>query len=117
MVDFEDFLKFIKSQDFYVGQIFHIEHIPELKARFEALDKPLRKRLERWLNNKGIKLWRHQAEAINSVRQGNNSVIVTSTASGKSLCYNLPILDYLLNNEKTDARICKFENFRLFLNF
>ena len=103
MVDFEDFLKFIKSQDFYVDQIFHIEHIPELKARFEALDKPLRKRLERWLNNKGIKLWRHQAEAINSIRQGNNTVIVTSTASGKSLCYNLPVLDYLLNNEKTTA--------------
>ncbi|NVM44230.1 MAG: DEAD/DEAH box helicase [Candidatus Lokiarchaeota archaeon] len=103
MVDFEDFLKFIKSQDFYVGQIFHIEHIPELKARFEGLDKPLRKRLERWLNNKGIKLWRHQAEAINSIRQGNNTVIVTSTASGKSLCYNLPVLDYILNNEKTTA--------------
>jgi len=103
MVDFEDFLKFIKSQDFYCGQISHIEHIPELKARFEALDKPLRKRLERWLTNKGIKLWRHQAEAINSIRKGNNTVIVTSTASGKSLCYNLPVLDYLLNNEKTTA--------------
>jgi len=103
MVDFEDFLKFIKSQDFYCGQISHIEHIPELKARFEDLDKPLRKRLERWLTNKGINLWRHQAEAINSIRKGNNTVIVTSTASGKSLCYNLPVLDYLLNNEKTTA--------------
>jgi DEAD/DEAH box helicase domain-containing protein len=103
MVDFEDFLKFIKSQDFYCGQIYHIEHIPELKARFEALDKPLRKRLERWLTTKEIKLWSHQAEAINSIRQGNNTVIVTSTASGKSLCYNLPVVDYLLNNEKTTA--------------
>jgi len=71
MVDFEDFLKFIKSQDFYCGQISHIEHIPELKARFETLDKPLRRRLERWLTTKGINLWRHQAEAINSIRQGN----------------------------------------------
>ncbi|MFX0075953.1 MAG: DEAD/DEAH box helicase, partial [Candidatus Hermodarchaeota archaeon] len=103
MVDFEDFLKFIKAQDFYCGQITHIEHIPELKPRFEALDKPLRKRLERWLNNKGIKLWRHQAEAINSIKQGNNTVIVTSTASGKSLCYNLPVLDYLLTNEKATS--------------
>ena len=103
MVDFEDFLKFIKSQDFYCGQIAHIEHIPELKARFEALDKSLRRRLDRWLTTKGIKLWRHQAEAINSIRQGNNTVIVTSTASGKSLCYNLPVLDHLLNNEKSTA--------------
>ncbi len=103
MVDFEDFLKFIKSQDFYCSQISHIEHIPELRARFENLDKPLRKRLERWLNNNNIKLWRHQADAINSIRKGNNTVVVTSTASGKSLCYNLPVLDSLLNNEKSTA--------------
>jgi len=103
MVDFEDFLKFIKSQDFYSGQISHIEHIPELRARFENLDKPLRKRLERWLSNNNIKLWRHQADAINSIRKGNNTVVVTSTASGKSLCYNLPVLDSLLNNEKSTA--------------
>ncbi len=103
MVDFEDFLKFIKAQDFYSGQISHIEHIPELRARFEDLDKPLRKRLERWLNTNNIKLWRHQADAINSIRKGNNTVVVTSTASGKSLCYNLPVLDSLLNNEKSTA--------------
>ena len=103
MVDFEDFLKFIKSQDFYCSQISHIEHIPELRARFENLDKPLRKRLERWLNNNNIKLWRHQVDAINSIRKGNNTVVVTSTASGKSLCYNLPVLDSLLNNEKSTA--------------
>ncbi|TES97572.1 MAG: DEAD/DEAH box helicase [Promethearchaeota archaeon] len=103
MVDFEDFLNYIKSQDYYCGQIYHIEHLPELKPRFENLDKPLRRRLERWLDNKDIRLWRHQAEAINSIRQGNNTVIVTSTASGKSLCYNLPVLDTLLNDGKTTA--------------
>jgi len=103
MVDFEDFLNYLKSQDYYCGQIYHIEHLPELKPRFENLDKPLRRRLERWLDNKDIRLWRHQAEAVNSIRQGNNTVIVTSTASGKSLCYNLPVLDTLLNDGKTTA--------------
>jgi DEAD/DEAH box helicase domain-containing protein len=103
MVDFEDFLNYIKSQEYYNGQITHIEHIPELKARFDELEKPLRKRLQRWLNNSNIKLWKHQAEAINQIRRGNNTVIVTSTASGKSLCYNLSILDEILNNEKTTA--------------
>ncbi len=103
MVDFEDFLNYLKSQDYYCGQIHHIEHLPELKPRFENLDKPLRRRLERWLDNKDIRLWRHQAEAVNSIRQGNNTVIVTSTASGKSLCYNLPVLDTLLNDGKTTA--------------
>ena len=103
MVNFEDFLNYLKSQDYYCGQISHIEHLPELKPRFENLDKPLRRRLERWLDNKNIRLWRHQAEAINSIRQGNNTVIVTSTASGKSLCYNLPVLDTLLNDGKSTA--------------
>jgi DEAD/DEAH box helicase domain-containing protein len=103
MVDFEDFLDFIKSEDYYSDQIYHIEHIPELKARFDDLEKPLIKRLERWLTSNNIRLWRHQAEAINAIRNGHNTVIVTSTASGKSLCYNLPILDSILHDEKTTA--------------
>ncbi|MFX1411206.1 MAG: DEAD/DEAH box helicase, partial [Promethearchaeota archaeon] len=103
MVDFEDFLNFIKSQDYYSGQIYHIEHIPELKARYDDLDKPLRRRLERYLANNNIKLWRHQTEAINAIRNGYNTVIVTSTASGKSFCYNLPVLESILNDDKTTA--------------
>jgi len=103
MVDFEEFLNYIKSQDYYKDQIAHIQNIPELKARFDDLEKPLRKRLQRWLNNNDIKLWRHQAEAINQIRRDKNTVIVTSTASGKSLCYNLPVLNAILNNEKSTA--------------
>ena len=103
MLDFDDFLKYLTSQEYYTGQISHIEHIPELKARYDKLKKPLAKRLERWLDHNNIRLWRHQAEAINSIRDGNNTVIVTSTASGKSLCYNLPVIDTLLSNEKSTA--------------
>ncbi len=103
MVDFEDFLKYIKSQEYYCDQIYHIEHIPELKARYDDLDKPLSRRLQRYLTNNNLKLWRHQAEAINAIRNGFNTVIVTSTASGKSLCYNLPVLNSILNDDKTTA--------------
>ncbi len=103
MVDFEDFLNFIKSQEYYCDQIYHIEHIPELKARYDDLDKPLSRRLQRYLTNNNLKLWRHQAEAINAIRNGFNTVIVTSTASGKSLCYNLPVLNSILNDDKSTA--------------
>lgn len=103
MVDFEDFLNYIKSQEYYCDQIYHIEHIPELKARYDDLDKPLKKRLQRWLTNNNIRLWRHQAEAINAIRNNHNTVIVTSTASGKSLCYNLPVLESILNDDKATA--------------
>ena len=73
MVDFEDFLRFIKSQDYYSSQIVHIETIPELKAQFDKLNKPLKKRLQLWLDGNNIQLWRHQAEAINNIREGKNT--------------------------------------------
>jgi DEAD/DEAH box helicase domain-containing protein len=103
MIDFETFLKFIKSQDYYSDQIFHVEHIPESKAQFEDLEKPLRKRLQRWLDSNDIKLWRHQAKAINSIRNKENTATVTSTASGKSLCYNLPVIESILEDPTTTA--------------
>jgi len=104
MFNFDEFINYIKSKDFYRNQICHIEHIPELKARYDELSKPLNKRLQHWLSESNkIKLWRHQAEAINYIRQGKNTVIVTSTASGKSLCYNLSVLDAILDNDKTTA--------------
>ncbi len=103
MVDFDEFLEYLKSQEFYRGQISHIEDIPESKPRFDELNTPVRKRLQRWLVHNNIKLWRHQVQAINSIREGKNTVIVTSTASGKSLCYNLPILNSILEEPSTTA--------------
>jgi len=103
MVDFEEFLRFLKSQDYYRDQIYHIESIPEHKAQFGDLEKPLRKRLQRWLEINNIKLWRHQVEAIDLIRNNKNTVIATSTASGKSLCYNLPVLQSILEEPKTTA--------------
>jgi DEAD/DEAH box helicase domain-containing protein len=96
MVDFEEFLRFVKSQDFYSDQIYHVEHIPKRDAQYGTLEKPLRKRLQRWLENNNILLWQHQVNAIDSIRNGRNTVIVTSTASGKSLCYNIPVLQSVL---------------------
>ncbi|MCD4655559.1 DEAD/DEAH box helicase, partial [bacterium] len=56
------------------------------------------------LENKGIhKLYSHQLEAWQIVKAGGNPVIVTPTASGKTLCYNLPVLDMLLKNPSAKA--------------
>jgi len=103
MVDFEGFLSFLRSQDYYIDQIVHIETLPETKAQFGELNKPLEKRLQRWLDTNAIRLWRHQVEAVNNILEGKNTVIVTSTASGKSLCYNLPVLQSILKDPKTTA--------------
>src|SRR5579859_2438332 len=53
---------------------------------------------------KGIRqLYTHQASAAESVHAGKNVVVVTPTASGKTLCYNLPILNEILENPDTRA--------------
>jgi DEAD/DEAH box helicase domain-containing protein len=53
---------------------------------------------------KGIRqLYTHQAIAAEAVHAGKNVVVVTPTASGKTLCYNLPILNSVLENPDTRA--------------
>lgn len=103
MVDFDKFIQFIQHEDYYTGQIAHIEHLPKRNAQFGTLKKPLRKRLQRWLDNNYITLWGHQAEAINHIKAGQNTVVTTSTASGKSLVYNLCVLSSILENENSTA--------------
>ena len=53
--------------------------------------------LTKWLYSKGIRsLFVHQGLAYEKVKQGENVAIVSGTASGKTLCYNLPVVDSLL---------------------
>lgn len=108
MVDFGEFLQYIKEQEYYDNQITFIEHIPKKEAYFGTLKKPLRKRLQRWLNENKIELWGHQAEAINNIREGKNTVVVTSTASGKSLCYNLSVLQTILDDDSNSTALYLF---------
>ncbi|NIS81761.1 MAG: DEAD/DEAH box helicase [Anaerolineales bacterium] len=48
-------------------------------------------------------LYTHQAEAVDAALEGENVVVVTGTASGKTLCYNLPVLQTLLNEPEARA--------------
>jgi DEAD/DEAH box helicase domain-containing protein len=51
-------------------------------------------RLMRALRSRGVEaLYTHQAQALEAIRAGHNACVVTPTASGKTLCYNLPVLD------------------------
>lgn len=50
-----------------------------------------------------VQLYSHQAEAVNLVRKNRNVVLVTPTASGKTLCYNLPVLNRILEEPETRA--------------
>jgi DEAD/DEAH box helicase domain-containing protein len=78
-----------------------------LPAR-EALTVPfpawLDERLEVALRSRGIEsLYSHQGEALEALRAGNDVVVVTPTASGKSLCYDLPVLQALTEDPTARA--------------
>ena len=86
------------------GRAFvHYRHIPPVEARYGP-DPGLKDELSRLLNKNGItRLYTHQCEAINHIRHGENVIISTPTASGKSMIYNLAVLERILNNKKTKA--------------
>ncbi|HEY1162508.1 MAG TPA: DEAD/DEAH box helicase [Candidatus Dormibacteraeota bacterium] len=78
--------------------------IPASDARFAPLPDDLRPELARALAARGIeRLYSHQADAYNAVRRGRHLVVVTPTASGKTLCYNLPVLQRLLQQPERRA--------------
>ena len=61
-------------------------------------------RLRAALQKRGIsRLYAHQADAFDEIERGRNVVIPTPTASGKTLCYNLPVLNRLLGEEGARA--------------
>jgi len=103
-MDTSAFLDYITAQPVYSGQIAHIEHIPPNEANCAELDKPLVASLQDCLNEHGLlPLYTHQAEAVNNVRQGRNVIIATSSASGKTLCYNIPVLEAILTEKDSRA--------------
>ena len=79
-------------------------HIPAKSGIYEEFPEWVEDRLVRILKEKGInKLYSHQASALEFIRNHKNVVVVTPTASGKTLCYNLPVLDSILKNENSRA--------------
>lgn len=98
------FLHHLTAQPTYNAQIAHIEHIPPHDASCAELDKPLVSSLQNCLDEHGLSpLYTHQAEAVNNARQGRNVIMSTSSASGKTLCYNIPVLEVILTERGSRA--------------
>jgi DEAD/DEAH box helicase domain-containing protein len=102
-MDTAAFLSYLTAQLTYSGQIVHIEQIPSREVTYAELDKPLEAALEKCLNERSLlPLYNHQVKAVNDVRSGKNLMVSTSSASGKTLCYNIPVLEAIL----TEPRSC-----------
>ena len=86
------------------GGVTAVKHFPTREARLAPFPEFLPPRLVEILRARGIEnLYSHQAAACELARAGKNFVVVTPTASGKTLCYNLPILSALLEDPEARA--------------
>ena len=103
-MDFSKFLKQMRNGYDYSGQIAHIEDIPAREATFGKLDEPLHPEVAAGLEAQDItELYQHQADAVSAARRGEDVVVVTSTASGKTFCYQIPTFEHLLTQPDSTA--------------
>jgi len=87
MPELDDLLRELDN----AGQLAHVRSLPGRPGCPGALRRPLPKELYGYVPAGG--LWSHQAAAIDLVRDGHSVAIATGTASGKSLCFQLPIAE------------------------
>ncbi len=81
-----------------------VRHFPAREAQWAEFPEWVHRDLRGAYGVKGIaRLYSHQAEAAEAVHARQNIVIVTPTASGKTLCYNLPVLNEILESPDTRA--------------
>ncbi|MBM4432129.1 MAG: DEAD/DEAH box helicase, partial [Chloroflexi bacterium] len=100
----DSFLQQIKRQSFYRRQIVHVQRLAARHPRYGRLRHRLSPALRAALQHAGTpRLYTHQAQAINAAFAGQHVVVATSTASGKTLCYNVPVLETLLGDPQARA--------------
>jgi DEAD/DEAH box helicase domain-containing protein len=81
-----------------------VRHFAAREAQWAPMPAWVRSELAGAYWDKGVQqLYSHQAHAITAVHEGRNAVIVTPTASGKTLCYNLPVVNSFLENPDVRA--------------
>ena len=79
-------------------------HIPAREPSLVDLPSGLHPSIRAVLVDRGIRqLYSHQAEAYSLAQKGSHTVVVTPTASGKTLCYNLPVLQQISRNPDSRA--------------
>jgi DEAD/DEAH box helicase domain-containing protein len=88
----------LQQRSDYEGQVAVHRTFKEREARYAELERPLPAQLADALRREGIgRLYTHQAQAIDRLRDGLHTIIATGTASGKTMSYHLPVFEALLD--------------------
>ncbi|MFD2612154.1 DEAD/DEAH box helicase [Paenibacillus gansuensis] len=100
----EEWIEVIRQTPDIMNQVTHWHTIPPRDASYAPFPGDLHPDLAAALTERGIgQLYTHQAASYREVRDGRHVVTVTPTASGKTLCYNLPVVQKIMEDESARA--------------
>jgi len=96
-------LETLKSKKWYKNRLEHVKVLKPQKAIYGDTKAVLPQYIKNYLSKNNIRLYKHQCNAIDLLRSGENVVITTPTASGKTLAFNIPIFEKLVQNKDATA--------------
>jgi DEAD/DEAH box helicase domain-containing protein len=100
----QEIIEHFKKDDQFNKQIIHWHTIDEKPAKLVDIPEEVDTRIKNALNGRGIdKLYTHQHDAFKLALKGKSFTAVTPTASGKTLCYNLPVLQTVMEDQNARA--------------
>lgn len=102
-MNLDQLLDHLKADPAFMACVSNWEVLPPREARYGEIPACMDDRVTQALTRRGItRLYTHQSSAVLASAQGKDIVVVTPTASGKTMCYNIPVLSAILKNP--DAR-------------
>ena len=103
-MNLEQMLDYFKASEKITQNVTSWVELPAREAIYDEFPDFIDDRIKAALERRGVRrLYSHQADAIRAVHEGNSVVVVTPTASGKTMCYNIPVLNSILKDEASRA--------------
>ena len=103
-MNIEQMLEHIRASEKMMKNITAWVELPAKEAVYADFPGFLDERITKALERRGVRqLYSHQASAVRAVHDGKSIVVVTPTASGKTMCYNVPVMDAILKDESSRA--------------
>ena len=100
----EQLIDYLRSDPEISANIVHWQEIPAREPVYVDFPAKLNPKIQEALRVKGIaKLYSHQLETYEAISEGKNVALVTPTASGKTLAYNLPVLNSIMDDPESRA--------------
>ena len=103
-MNLSQYIGVLKNDPAFMQNVTCWKELEARPARYEPFPESLDRRAVETLCKKGItRLYSHQRQAVDAALRGEDVVVVTPTASGKTLCYNLPVIDAILKDPNARA--------------